>query len=133
MIDKDIIFDKVDVLDDLAMEYEVAVIPFFENDYLSEFFDFYKIKDRGMKLIPSETGFDESLKDLNGEYRWEAISEKTKSLFGLPARVMVFDDNAVLNEKLGGRSGLSPFFFVFDLMFCEYKGYTLCFISGSNN
>ncbi len=134
MIDKENIFDKVDMIYDLAMEYEVAVIPFFEDDYLNEFFDFYRIKNRDVKLIPSEEDFDESLKNLNGEYRWETISEKAKSVFGLPNRVMIFDNyDMVLMEQLGGRNGLTPFFFVFDLMFCEYEDYTLCFISGSNN
>ena len=45
----------------------------------------------------------------------------------------VFDNNVKLREELEGPDGLSPFFFVFDLMFCEYGEYTLCFISGSNN
>lgn len=36
--------------------------------------------------------------------------------------------------KIRGRlHRLAPFFFVFDLMFCEYEGFTLCFLSGSNN
>ena len=47
---------------------------------------------------------------------------------------MVFDGaTADLCEALGGRRGLSPFFFVFDMMFCEYPECTLCFMSGTNN
>jgi len=134
MTDKEKLLEKVKILHVLAMEYEVAVIPLFEEDYLNEFYDFYEIKNRKLKLAPSEGDFNESLKNLSGEYRWESIAGKAKSLFGLPARMMVFDgDTGGLRDKLGGCKGLSPFFFVFDLLFCEYGGFTLCFICGSNN
>lgn len=125
--------EKLGVLDDLAMGYEVAVIPFYEKDYLPEFYDWYRIKDRKAKLVPSEDGFEETLRDVSGEYRWEAIAEKAKDFFGLPCRVMLFDDDARLRDELGGPRGLSPFFFVFGMMFCEYEGFTLCYMSGSNN
>ncbi len=124
---------KLKLLDDLAMRYEVAVKPLYEEDYLKEFYDFYEIKNRKAKLVPAEEGFVETLKNVSGEYRCEAIAEKTKSLFGLPLRVTVFDDDTKLKDELEGPEGLAPFFFVFDLMFCEYGEYTLCFISGSNN
>ena len=100
---------------------------------MEEFYDFYEIKNRKAKLVPSTEGFEETLKNVSGEYSWEAIAEKTESLFGLPVRVTVFDNDEKLREELEGPEGLAPFFFVFDLMFCEYGEYTLCFISGSNN
>ena len=134
--DKEQLWDKVQELHELAMKYEVAVVPFFEKDYLKEFCDFYRIRNREAKLIPSEENFDGSLRDLSGEYRWEEIAKKAMDLFGLPERIMVFDMNDSfdrLRDELGGRRGLSGFFFVFDVMFCEYDGYTLCFICGSNN
>ena len=124
---------KLKLLDELAMRYEVAVKPLYEEDYLKEFYDFYEIKNRRAKLVPAEEGFEETLKNVSGEDSCEAVAEKTKSLFGLPVRVTVFDNNVKLREELEGPDGLSPFFFVFDLMFCEYGEYTLCFISGSNN
>ena len=124
---------KLKLLDDLAMRYEVAVKPLYEEDYLKEFYDFYEIKNRKAKLVTVEEGFEETLKNVSGEDSCEAVAEKTKSLFGLPVRVTVFDNNVKLREELEGPDGLSPFFFVFDLMFCEYGQYTLCFISGSNN
>ena len=124
---------KLKLLKDLAMRYEVAVKPLYEKDYLKEFYDFYEIRKRKEKLVPAEEGFEETLKNVSGEYRWEAIAEKTKSLFGLPLRVTVFDDITKLRDEMEGPEGLAPFFFVFDLMFCEYGEYTLCFISGSNN
>ena len=124
---------KLKLLNNLAMRYEVAVKPLYEKDYLKEFYEFYEIRNRKAKLVPAEEGFEETLKKVSGEYRWEAIAEKTKCLFGLPLRVTVFDNDAKLRGELEGPGGLSPFFFVFDLMFCEYGEYTLCFISGSNN
>ena len=127
--------DKLRLLDDLAMVYEVAVIPLYEQDYLTEFYDFYRIRNRSWKLVPSELGFEDSLREVSGEYRWEEIAEMAKELYGLPKRIMGLEDGAPsdLREALGGRRGLSPFFFVFDMMFCEYDGFTLCFISGTNN
>ena len=127
--------DKLRLLDDLAMVYEVAVIPLYEKDYLTEFYDFYRIRNRSWKLVPSELGFEDSLREVSGEYRWEEIAEKAKAYFGLPVRIMGFEDGAPsdLREALGGRRGLSPFFFVFDMMFCEYEGFTLCYMSGTNN
>ena len=121
------------LLTDFAMQYEVGVKLLYEKNYLKEFYDFYEIRNRKAKLVPAEEGFEETLKNVSGEYRWEAIAEKTKSLFGLPLRVTVFDDDTKLKEELEGPDGLAPFFFVFDMMFCEYVEYTLCFISGSNN
>ena len=133
MIPDNLWYEKLQQLDDLAMGYEVAVIPLFEEDYLNEFYDFYKIRTRKSKLIPSEEGFEASLKTVSGEYRWESIAEMAKNLYGLPTRVMFLEDNPKLRDELGGRRGLSPFFFVFDMMFCEYGDFTLCFMSGSNN
>ena len=133
MTDQNTVFDKTDLLNDVSMKYEVSVIPFFEQDYLKEFCDFYRIRNRDLRLIPSDDGFDEALKNLSGEYRWESIAEKAKELFGPPVKITVFEDSKDLVEELGGPKGLSGFFFVFDLMFCEYEDYTLCFICGSNN
>ena len=133
MISKDELFEKVDMIYDLAMEYEVAVIPLFEENYLEEFLSFYEIKTRDLKLIPEEESFDEALRSVSGEYRWEAIAEKAKSLFGLPKRIMVFEDDAKLKDEMEGPDGLAPFFFVFGMMFCEYEDYTLCYMSGTNN
>ena len=120
-------------LDELAMAYEVAVIPFCEEDYLKEFYDFSRIRNRSPMLVETEEGFDESLRDVSGEYRWEEIARKARDLFGLPRRILFFDEDSRLRDELGGRRGLSPFFFVFGMMFCEYEGFTLCFMSGTNN
>ena len=87
---------KLKLHDDLAIPYEVALKPLYEEDYLKEFYDFYEIKNRKAKLVTAEEGFEETLKNVSGEYRWEAIAEKTKSLFGLPVRVTVFDNYAKL-------------------------------------
>ena len=133
MIGDDKWFDKLDLLNETAMGYEVGVTPLFEADYLKEFYDFFEIKDRSPRLIQSEDDFAESLRNLSGEYRWEASAEKTEELFGLPYRITFFDDITGLKEELGGPNGLSSFFFVFDIMFCEYEGFTLCFICGTNN
>lgn len=46
---------------------------------------------------------------------------------------MLFDDVSGIIDELEGPDGLAPFFFFFDLMFCEYDDFTLCFMSGSNN
>ena len=126
-------YEKMRSLNEFAMEYETAAVSFFEKDYLKEFYDFYEIRNRKAGLIPSPCGFEESLKELSGEDCWKPIAEKTESLFGIPERVRIFDNDRELREELEGPDGLSPFFFVFDLMFCEYENYTLCFISGSNN
>ena len=71
--------------------------------------------------------------EVSGYDVWRSIAEETERLFGLPKRVMVFDDDNALREELGGRKGLGPFFFHFGIMFCEYEGFTHCFISGTNN
>ena len=135
MIGDDNWFETLRPLEELAMGYEVAVFPLFAQDYLQEFYDWFRIRDRDRraKLIPSEEGFEASLKAVSGEYRWEAIAEMAKRLYGLPSRVMVFDDDRRLRDALGGPRGLSSFFFVFDMMFCEYGDFTLCFLSGTNN
>ena len=125
--------ERFDLLDDFTMEYGVAVLPLFEADCLKEFYDFYEIKNRKPKLIPYGEDFQAAMVDMCGEPRGPLIAGKTEALFGLPKRIMAFDDDAKLRNRLGGRKGLSPFFFVFDLMFFEYDRFTLCFLYGSND
>lgn len=125
--------DWISDLNRLAMVYETGVSLFSGKDYLTEFYDFYEIINRKEKLLPSPCGFEETLKDVSGDDCWKIIADQTKSLFGSPRRVMVFEDVRNLQDELGGPDGLSSFYSVFDLMFCEYGDYTLCFISGSNN
>jgi hypothetical protein len=125
--------DRISDLNKLAMVYETGVSLFSGKDYLTEFYNFYEIINRKEKLLPSPCGFEETLKDVSGDDCWKIIADQTKSLFGSPRRVMVFEDVRNLQDELGGPDGLSPFYSVFDLMFCEYEHYTLCFISGSNN
>ncbi len=125
--------EKIELLDKLAMEYEISVQAFGAEDYLREFYGFYEIKNRDHRLIPSPDTFYETLKEVSGDDVWEPIAKKTESLFGAPARVTVFEDITGLRDELEGPDGLAPFFSVFDLMFCEYEDFTLCYISGSNN
>lgn len=42
---------KWDEINEYAMDYEVAVIPFLEEDYLEEFYQFYHVQDRTASLI----------------------------------------------------------------------------------
>ena len=125
--------NRIETLDDLAMKYETAVQAFKSVDYLKEFYDFYEIQNRDHKLVPSPYPFSEALKELSGDDVWEKIAAKTVCLFGEPKRITVFDDYKEVIDELEGENGLAPFFFVLDLMFCEYDGFTLLFISGTNN
>ena len=124
---------KTERLIELAMRYETAVLLLPEDNYAKTFFDFYEIKNRDAKTIPAPDGFYETLKEVCGDDVWQPIAEKTESLFGLPKRVAVFENDAAWKDELEGPDGLGPFFFIFGVMFCEYDGFTLCFISGSNN
>ena len=131
-MNKDVL-EKARILDDLTMKYEVAVHALSQNDYLKEFYDFYEIKDRSAKLITSPDSFHETLKELGGDDVWRHIAGDTEYLFGEPNGVRIFEDVGKLTDELDGPDGLAPFFFVFDIMFCEYDGFTLCFMSGTNN
>lgn len=125
---------KADELDELAMVYETAVIDFQADNYLQDFYDLYRIRNRDHKLIPSPDGFEEEMTACCGANRSGPILEKTVELFGVPKRVMIFEDEKRIVDQLemGGR-GFGPFFFIFYVMFCEYDNCALCFISGSNN
>lgn len=128
---------KAAELDVFCMVYEVAAQVFFGGGYLEGFYDFYEIKSRELRLITSPFSFEDTLKEVCSDDVWRHIYEKTVSLFGRPDRVAVFEDDGQrsgrLISELEGPDGLAPFFFVFDIMFCEYDGFALCFISGSNN
>ncbi len=104
--------ERFDLLDDFSMGYETSVVPMFSDNYLQEFYDFYRVRNRQPKLIPSEEDFWETLKEVSGDDCWKLIAEKTELLFGGPARVTVFDDDTELREEMGGRRGFAPFFFV---------------------
>ena len=124
--------EKAAVLDDFAMTYEVSVRALDAERYLEEFYDWYEIKSREHKLIPSGSSFHETLDELFGDV-WQPIAEKTEGLFGEPKRIMIFEDSTELIGELEGPDGLAVFYIVFDLMFCEYDRFTLCFLSGTNN
>ena len=127
------LMEKCSRLDKLSMDYETSVQLLPGSGYLEAFWDFYEIKNRTQSLIPAEGDFREALRELSGDDVWEPIAKLTEALFGAPERVLVFEDNAALRNELEGPEGFGPFFFIFDLMFCEYGDYTLCFISGTNN
>lgn len=123
---------RIEILDRFTMTYEVSVQALRPDDYFAEFCDFYGIRNRENKLIPFAGSFKEALNELFGDV-WEPVYGKTEELFGEPERVMFFENSAGIINELEGKDGLAPFFFVFDLMFCEYGSFTLCFISGTNN
>lgn len=125
--------EKAALLDELAMRYETAVQVLPGAGYLEAFLDFYEVKNRGQRLVPAEGSFREALREVCGDEVWEPIARQTEALFGTPERVTVFEDDAALRDELEGPEGLGPFFFLFDLVFCEYGPFTLCFISGTNN
>lgn len=125
---------KAAILDDFAMFYETAVMYLEEEDYLEEFCYYNFIQSRDLTLIPSDKDFYESLKEVSGDDPAGPIFEKTESLFGLPKRIMVLEEEqSVIRELEACEDGWGPFYVVFGLMFCEYDGFTLCFISGTNN
>jgi hypothetical protein len=131
-IDPDVLA-RAALLDDFAMVYETSVTIFPAEDTLKEFCAHFEIEGAGLALVPSPEGFYGTLKEVCGYDVWQPIAGKTAELFGMPSRVTVFEDVSAVTEKLEGEDGLGPFFFVFDVMFCEYGGFTLCFISGTNN
>ena len=44
---------RFDELDNFAMGWEVSVLPLFESDYLTEFCDFYRIRQRTARALPA--------------------------------------------------------------------------------
>jgi hypothetical protein len=120
-------------LDRLAMRYETSVLALPSNDYLGAFYDFFEIKSREQACVPVREGFHGALREVSGSDVWQPIAEETERLFGLPVRVTALADLDSLRDEMDGPEGLGPFFFLFDLMFCEYEGFTLCFLSGTNN
>ena len=125
--------EKAAQLDQLTMRYETAVIRLPAQGYLEAFREHYEIRHVNAALIPSPDSFRETLKEVSGDDVWQPIAAETEKLFGVPKRVMILEDGRPVTDALEGPDGLGPFFFIFDLMFCEYDGFTLCFISGSNN
>lgn len=128
----DIIRSKVGILDGIAMKYEVSAQAFCADNYAEEFFGFYELKDRDHRIVPSPLSFNEALRELCGG-AWQPIAEKAAELFGEPSGITVFDDPGAVIKELEDPEGLALFFYVFDIMFCRYDGFVLCFISGSNN
>ena len=127
---------KAAELDALAMRYETAVIALPAERYAEAFCRFYSLSGRELKLVPFADGFHHALQQVSGDDVWQPIAAQTERLFGLPNRVTVPKNDRErkrIIRGLEGPNGLGPFFFAFDLMFCEYDGFTLCFLSGSNN
>ena len=125
--------EKAELLNGLTTRYGTAVTVLPAEGWAEAFCDFYEIKNRDLKAVPSPDGFCGTLREVCGYDVWQPIAERTESLFGLPRRVAVFEDDAALREEMEGPDGLGPFFFIFDMMFCEYDTFTLCFISGSDD
>ena len=132
LVDKNVL-EKVGELDKMTIELGVAVQAFSAKSFLKEFCDFYEIENIDYSVIPSPYSFHEALRELAGDDVWQKLADKTESLFGVPVSVKAFEDDRALTEELEGPDGLAPFFFVFDILFCGYEGFTLCFISGTND
>ena len=122
-------------LNAFAMEREISVTPFTDPDWLEAFYDFFEIRKKNRRFAPVPTGTDlyGGMTDLAGEEAGRAVAAETERLFGLPLRLTRFEDAQELMDELSGPRGLAPFFFVFDALFCEYEGFTLCFLCGTNN
>ena len=128
------IIEKAGKLDDFTIDYGTAVLALPFADYCAEFCRFYRIGKPKFGLVPSPDGFRGTLREVCGYSVWEPIAEKTEEIFGVPDRVTVPDDVRKPLDRLemcGG--GLGPFYCMFDIMFCEYDGFVLCFMSGSND
>lgn len=124
---------RISELNELAMKYETSVMCFSAENYLEEFYDFFEIRNRDNEIKADSEGFHDSLKEVCGYDVWQPIAEKAESLFGLPEKIFIFSDASSIIEEMEGPDGLGPFFFIFDILFCEYEDITLCFISGTNN
>lgn len=133
MQDFDELIRKTEDFNEFSMQYEVYAHVLKNTDYLVEFFDFYEICDREHSLIESTESFNDLMRNLAGDDVFLKIIEKSEALFGTFLSLKVFDDDEKIKEELEGPDGLSIFFFVFDLFFCEYDGFTILFISGTNN
>ena len=135
MKERNELLDKVLPLDEFSKGYETSVTLLTEEDYLTEFFDWFHIrKNRDAELIGSpDGGFRESLREVSGYDSAEIIADRTEELFGTPRRITVFRDDSAIRDELVGPRGYAFWFFVFGIMFCEYDCFTLCFMSGTNN
>ena len=125
---------KAFLLDDLAMEYETAVFYLDKDDYLEQFYELNFAVDRTCSLTVYDGSLQDAFADLCGEDAGKLIAEKTESYFGIPKKILFFDDTAKVTDELEAASdGWGVFYIVFDAMFLEYEGFALCFVSGTNN
>lgn len=127
------LYIKTKILNDTAEKYEASVQTFPAKNYLGEFYDFYEIKNRNQHPVIYKKSFPEALKEVCGDDAYQPLADKTKSLFGAPNRVLLFEDSGRLTDEMSNADSAAPFYIVFDFMFCEYKDFTLLFISGTNN
>ncbi len=127
------LYIKINIFNDTASRYEAAVHLLPAENYLKEFCNFYEVNTGTQKPLPYQGSFHEALKEVCGDDVYKPLAEKAESLFGVPKRVMMFEDIGKLTDEMGGCDGAAPFYIVFDFMFCEYDNFTLCFISGTNN
>lgn len=129
----DTVMNKIEILNALTMKDEVSVQAFSADGYLQEFYDFYEINKRDQQLTAFDGTFGDAMREVFGDAVYITIADQTRYLFGEPKCVMIFDDPAAVIGEMEGEEDLAPFYIVFDLMFCVYDGFTLCFISGTNN
>lgn len=129
----DAVMNKIEILNALTMKDEVSVRAFSADGWLQEFYDFYGINKRDQQPTAFDGTFGDAMREVFGDAVSITVAEQTRYLFGEPKCVMIFDDPAAVIGELEGEEGLAPFYIVFDLMFCEYDGFTLCFMSGTNN
>ena len=130
--DKFGVSNAIKQLNDFTMKYEAAVIPFSADGYLEEFFDFYKMKRRDHGVTRFSRSLEKTLKSYGGDDCAGPITREIKKTFGLPLDVKVFVNSTYSLHEFEDGDNLTPFFFVFDIVFCEYENFTLCLIFGSN-
>jgi len=112
---------------------------FSTEKYLEEFVEFFRCRSLKLELDEISAPLGEVLADYFGREGDDAkvvealvwYLEHRRTL-GTLRRITQFADGGKLMDRLSGKNGWGPFFFITDIFFLEYESCTLCCLMGNN-
>ena len=116
---------------------DVCAYILYQENFLMEFCSLFHLKYSDYAIEETDSTLKEELSRwLNGDGKsrrlMEAIDFHLMRRAGKPGKISRFTDEKKAIDKLSGTKGYGPYFFIEDLFFVSYKGFTLAFFMGND-
>ena len=109
----------------------------YQENFLMEFSSLFHLKYSELEIEETDTSLKEELTQwFNGDGSSKrlmgGIEFHLMRRAGVCRKIYRFKDEKTVFDQLSGRKGYGPFFFIEDLFFASFDGFTLAFFMGND-